>query len=128
MIETSLDVDAPTPPPSDQDDVAACDQTRGARAHDTGLGIPRALWSAPVAEARWCRVRPSLSPRLLHAPVLAWVAAYVSAVCAARGHVPAAGWLLALAVIAILSGAAAVAVHVRRCVGYRTAAPREEFR
>lgn len=119
MTATNLELDPSTP---------LSDQQRSARPHDARLSIPRKLWSAPVNEAQWCRTRPRLSPRLLLAPVAAPVAAYISAACATRGHMNAAGWLLSMAVLAIVSGVAAVAVHGRRVVRYRAEAPREEFR
>jgi hypothetical protein len=119
MIETASDVATST-----TSERRADDQTDSTSAADIGLGIPRELWSAPVSEARWCGVRPHLSPLLSLAPAIALVAAYLSAATAAHGHPQAAGWLLTLAVIAIVSGLAALAVHVQRTVRYRAEAPR----
>lgn len=108
-----------------RDDVNASTDT-GAATGDSGLSIPRAYWSAPVSEAAWCGVRPRLSRLLLLAPALALTSGYASAALAARGHLIASGWLLALAVCCILAGVVALGRHARRLVRYRTEAPRHE--
>lgn len=97
-------------------------------ANDVGLTIPREFWSPPVSEATWCGVRPRLSNLMLLAPALALVAAYVSAAAAAHGHLTASGWLLALAVCSILTGATGLAVHARRLVRFHAEAPRKDLR
>lgn len=88
------------------------------------LGIPCEYWSAPVSDARWRGVRPRLAKRLLLVPLVALVAAYISAAAASRGHLVAAGWLLALAVIAILAGGVALAILAHHLARYRAEAPR----
>ena len=91
---------------------------------DQVLGIPRHLWSAPVSEGR----RPGPPPRLTRlvwlTPVLALVSAYLAAAAASHGHVYAGGWLLALAIAAILTGAVVLAVHGHRAARYRAETPR----
>lgn len=91
---------------------------------EPALSLPRELWSAPVAEARWCGTRPRLSRLLLLLPFVALLSAYAAAAAAAHAHVQLAGWLLALAVVAILGLATAVGRHAHRLARYRAEAPR----
>lgn len=95
------------------------------RDDEPALSVPKELWSAPVAEARWCGTRPRLSRLLLLLPLVALISAYAAAAAAAHAHVQLAGWLLGLAVVAILTLAAAVGRHAaHRLARYRVEAPR----
>ncbi len=91
---------------------------------DDGLSIPKHLWAAPVAEGRRCERPPRLSRLLLLLPVAALLSAYLAAAAAAHGHVHAGGWLLGLAVTAILAGGVVLGVHLHRIARYRAEAPR----
>lgn len=90
----------------------------------TPLSIPKELWSAPVSEARWCGIRPRVSWTVLLLPLAALVSAYAAAAAAAHGRPQLAGWLLALAVTAILTMAVAIGRHAHRVARYRAEAPR----
>lgn len=90
---------------------------------DDSLSIPKHLWSAPVAEGRRCERPPRLSRLILLLPVAALHSAYLAAAAAAHGHVHAGGWLLGLAVTAILAGGVVVGVHAHRIARYRAEAP-----
>ena len=96
-------------------------------ATESGLTIPRELWSPPISEATWCGACPRLSKLLLLVPVVTLVAAYMSAATAAHGYLIVAGWLLGFAVCAMLTGAATLAVHGRRLVRFHNEAPREDL-
>lgn len=89
-----------------------------------GLSIPKHLWAAPVNEGRRRQPPPRLSRLVLIFPIVAPVSAYLAAVAAAHGHVHAGGWLLGLAVTAILSSAVVLGVHAHRVARYRAEAPR----
>ena len=91
---------------------------------EDGLSIPKHLWAAPVAAGRRCERPPRLSRLILLLPVAALISAYLAAAAAAHGYVQAGGWLLGVAVIAILAGCVVLGIHTHRIARYRTEAPR----
>lgn len=84
--------------------------------------IPRHLWAPPMPEARRGETAPRLPRLVLLLPVLTLIAGYAAA-AAARTHLTAAGWLLGLAMTALIAFAAAIGMRCCHVARYRREAP-----
>ena len=98
----------PLPPPEQADRAAE-------QSHEGGLTIPRHLWSGPVSEARaeaWTPRLPWFGKLIAALAVVGLFAGFFSAQASTHGHRTASGWLLGLAVCAVVTGFIGMAVHL----------------